>query len=149
MNPGPTVTETVSCEIVLGDGRPWRQHLPVLRLSWAESDPLAVVLLVGARPAHPALLRGRWTVLRDALRAVLGPGGDVPGAGRSAGHVSMSRTDEHVTLTLRAASLPCVVTVPAGPLRDFLAETDTVVPPGREPWASALDAEIARMLHRD
>jgi Streptomyces sporulation and cell division protein, SsgA len=143
------VTETVSCEIVLGDGRPWREHLPVLRLSWAESDPLALVVVVGARPAHPALLRGRWVVLRDALRTVLGPGGDARGAGRTAGHVSMSRTDEHVTLTLRAASLPCVVTVPAGPLRDFLAETDDVVPPGHESWAPALDAEIARMLQGD
>jgi Streptomyces sporulation and cell division protein, SsgA len=149
IGPAPTVTETVSCEIVLGDGEPWRDHLPVLRLSWAESDPLAVVVVVGARPAHPALLRGRWVVLRDALRAVLGPGGDTPGAGRTAGHVSMSRTAEHVTLTLRAASLPCVVTVPAGPLRSFLTETDGMVPPGQEPWAPALDAEIARMLRRD
>jgi hypothetical protein len=61
----------------------------------------------------------------------------------------MSRQDEHVTLTLRSPSLPCVVTVPAGPLRDFLAETDALVPPGRESWAPALDAEIARMLSQD
>ena len=99
------MSETVSCEIVLGDGRPWRGHLPVLRLSWSESDPLAVVVVVGARPAHPALLRGRWVVLRDSLRSVLAPDGGAPG-GRPAGHVSMSRQDEHVTLTLRAASLP-------------------------------------------
>jgi hypothetical protein len=143
------MTETVSCEIVLGDGRPWREHLPVLRLSWADSDPLAVVVVVGARPPHPALLRGRWVVLRDELRAVLAPDGDRPGPARTAGHVSMSRQDEHVTLTLRSASLPCVVTVPAGPMREFLAETEAVVPPGRESWAPALDAEIARMLHRD
>jgi hypothetical protein len=139
------MSETVSCEIVLGDGRPWRGHLPVLRLSWSESDPLAVVVVVGARPAHPALLRGRWVVLRDALRTVLAPDGGAP-ASRPAGHVSMSRHDEHVTLTLRAASLPCVVTVPAGPMREFLADTDAVVPPGRESWGPALDAEIARML---
>jgi hypothetical protein len=148
------MTETVSCEVVLGDGRPWRGHVPVLRLSWSDGDPLAVVVVVGARPAHPALLRGRWVVLRDALRSVLGPGGPAPGgagvgAPRPAGHVQMSRTGEHVTLTLRSASLPCVVSVPAGPLRDFLAETDTVVPPGRERCAPALDAEIARMLGAD
>jgi hypothetical protein len=142
------MTETVSCEIVLGDGRPWRKHLPVLRLSWADSDPLAVVVVVGARPPHPALLRGRWVVLRDALRAVLAPDGG-PQAPARAGHVSMSRQDEHVTLTLRSASLPCVVTVPAGPMRDFLAGTDAVVPPGRESWTPALDAEIARMLQQD
>lgn len=145
------MTETVSCEVVLGDGRPWRGHVPVLRLSWSAGDPLAVVVVVGARPAHPALLRGRWVVLRDVLRSVLGPdrpppGGAGVGAPRPAGHVQMSRTGEHVTLTLRAASLPCVVSVPAGPLRDFLAETDAVVPAGRESCTSALDAEIARML---
>jgi hypothetical protein len=140
------MTETVSCEIVLGDGRPWRGHLAVLRLSWVDSDPLAVVVVVGARPPHPALLRGRWVVLRDALRAVLAPdvGSQMPA--RPAGHVSMSRQGEHVTLTLRSPSLPCVVTVPAGPMREFLADTDAVVPPGGEPWAPALDAEIARML---
>ncbi len=148
------MSETVSCEIVLGDGRPWRGHVPVLRLAWSESDPLAVVVVVGARPAHPALLRGRWVVLRDALRATLAPGGGPPGragvgAPRPAGHVQMSRQGEHVTLTLRSASLPCVVSVPAGPLRDFLAETDAVVPPGAESWAPALDVEIARMLRRD
>ena len=38
------------------------------------------------------------------------------------------------------------MTVPAGPMREFLAETDAIVPPGGEPWAPALDAEIARML---
>ncbi|HYT09104.1 MAG TPA: SsgA family sporulation/cell division regulator [Mycobacteriales bacterium] len=144
----------MSCEIVLGDGRPWRGHVPVLRLSWSAGDPLAVVLVVGARPAHPALLRGRWVLLRDALRSVLGPGGgDRRGAGvgapRPAGHVQMSQQGEHVTLTLRSASLPCVVTVPAGPLRQFLAETDAMVPPGDEHCRDALDAEIARMLHRD
>jgi len=140
------MTETVSCEIVLGDGQPWRGHLPVLRLSWVDSDPLAVVVVVGARPPHPALLRGRWVVLRDALRALLGPDGGSQVPARPAGHVSMSRQGEHVTLTLRSPSLPCVVTVPAGPMREFLADTDAVVPPGGEPWAPALDAEIARML---
>jgi sporulation and cell division protein SsgA len=140
------MTETVSCEIVLGDGRPWRGHLAVLRLSWVDSDPLAVVVVVGARPPHPALLRGRWVVLRDALRAVLAPDGGSQMPARPAGHVSMSRQGEHVTLTLRSPSLPCVVTVPAGPMREFLADTDAIVPPGGEPWAPALDAEIARML---
>jgi hypothetical protein len=145
------MTETVSCEIVLGDGRPWREHVPVLRLSWSAGDPLAVMLVVGACPPHPSLLRGRWVVLRDALRSVLAPDGCTPGtarvgAPRPAAHVQLSRTGEHVTLTLRSASLPCVVSVPTGPLRDFLARTDSVVPPGRECTAPALDAEIARML---
>lgn len=148
------MTETLSCEIPLGDGRPWRGHLPVLRLSWSDGDPLAVVVVVGAQPPHPSLLRGRWVVLRDALRAVLGPDGEsLGGAGasgpRPAGHVQVSRQGEHVTLTLRSASLPCVVTVPATPLRGFLGETDAVVPPGDERWAASLDAELARMLRHD
>jgi hypothetical protein len=148
------MTETLSCEILLGDGRPWRGHVPVLRLSWSAGDPLAVAVVVGARPAHPALLRGRWVLLRDSLRSVLGPGGGSPGgagvgAPRPAGHVQLSRQGEHVTLTLRSASLPCVVSVPAAPLRDFLAETDLTVPPGTETCAPALEAEIARMLRRD
>src|SRR5262245_50610542 len=140
------MTVTVDREIVLGGGRPWRGHLAVLRLSWVDSDPLAVVVVVGARPPHPALLRGRWVVLRDALEAVVAPGGGTRVPARPTGHVSMSRQDEHVTLTLRSGSLPCVVTVPAGPIREFLAETDAIVPPGGEFWAPALDAEIARML---
>lgn len=148
------MTETVSCEIVLGDGRPWRGHVPVLRVSWSDGDPLAVVLVVGGRPAHPALLRGRWVVLRDALRSVLAPGGGAPGGAgaggpRPAGHVQMSRQGEHVTLTLRSASLPCVVSVPAAPLRDFLTETDLLVPPGDERCDPALEAELSRMLRRD
>lgn len=143
------MTETVHREIVLGDGRLWRGHLAVLRLSWVDGDPLAVVLVVGARPPHPALLRGRWVVLRDGLRAVLAPGGGTPAPPRLTGHVSMSRQDEHVTLTLRSAPLPCVVTVPARPMREFLAETDAIVPPGGESWTPALDAEIARMLGAD
>ena len=65
------MTETLSCEIPLGEGRTWRGHVPVLRLSWSDGDPLAVVVVVGARPPHPSLLRGRWVVLRDALRALL------------------------------------------------------------------------------
>src|SRR5215207_1703687 len=148
------MTETLSCEIALGEGRTWRGHVPVLRLSWSDGDPLAVVVVVGARPPHPSLLRGRWVVLRDALRTLLGPAGERPadagaGGSRPAGHVQMSRQGEHVTLTLRSASLPCVVTVPAAPLREFLAESDALVPPGDERWTAALDVEIARMLHRD
>jgi hypothetical protein len=144
------MTDTVTCEILLGDGRPRRGHVPLLWLSWSPRDPLAVVVVVGARPAHPSLLRGRWVVLRDALRAVLGAEGTAAGgAGRAVGHVRMSRQDRHVTLTLRSASLPCVVTVPAAPLEEFLARTEAVVPAGDEQCRAALDAEIARMLHRD
>jgi Streptomyces sporulation and cell division protein, SsgA len=106
-----------------------------------------VVLVVAAKPEHPSLLRGRWVVLRDRLREVLaGAGGEAEtGVG---GNVRVTASGPHLTLTLRAAPLPCVVTVPAEPVRSFLAETDVIVPPGRERCQPALDAEIARMLNR-
>jgi hypothetical protein len=141
------MTETVTREIVLGTGG--RLPLSVLRLSWTAADPFAVVLVVAARPEHPSLLRGRWVVLRDRFREVLAADDRsvdcpvVPG-----GHVQVSGGGGYLTLTLRAAPLPCVVRVPAEPVRAFLADTEAIVPPGRELWQSALDAELARMLDR-
>ncbi|MEN3361184.1 MAG: hypothetical protein V7637_5166 [Mycobacteriales bacterium] len=147
------MTQTVTREIALGDaGRSGRGPDTVLRLHWSEADPLAVVLVVAAKPSHPSLLRGRWVVLRDRMTEVLagagsgaaGGGADMPAA---AGHVQISVHGEQVTLTLRGATLPCVVTTAAGPLRAFLAETAAIVPPGGEGCAAALDAELARMLN--
>jgi len=140
------MTETVTCEILLGDPAVrGPAHRSVLRLLWSSADPLAVVIMVAAKPDHPSLLRGRWAVLRDRLRGVLdGTAGD---GAVAAGQVQVSIHGAYVTLTLRGTTLPCVVTVPAAPLRSFLAETDALVPPGREPCGAALDAELARMLH--
>jgi hypothetical protein len=139
------MTQTVTREIALGDvGRSGRGPDTVLRLHWSEADPLAVVLVVAAKPSHPSLLRGRWVVLRDRMTEVLAGGPtELPVA---AGHVQMSVHGDQVTLTLRGATLPCVVTTQAGPLRAFLAETVAIVPPGREHCGPALDAELARML---
>jgi hypothetical protein len=136
----------VTREIALGDvGRIGRGPDTVLRLHWTEADPLAVVLVVAAKPSHPSLLRGRWVVLRDRMTEVLTDGPtELPVA---AGHVQMSVHGDQVTLTLRGATLPCVVTTPAAPLRAFLAETAEIVPPGGEGCAAALDAELARMLN--
>jgi len=139
------MTETVTREIVLGKGR--RIPLSLLRLSWSAADPLAVVLVLAARPEHPSLVRGRWVALRDRFREVLA-GGEHP-ADRpepAGGHVHLSGGSGYLTLTLRAAPLPCVVSVPAEPVRAFLADTEAIVPAGRELWQSALDAELARML---
>jgi hypothetical protein len=143
------MTQTVTREIALGDvGRSGRGPDTVLRLHWSDADPLAVVLVVAAKPSHPSLLRGRWVVLRDRMIEVLagagGAGADLPVA---AGHVQISVHGEQVTLTLRGATLPCVVTTAAGPLRTFLAETAEILPPGGEGCAAALDAELARMLN--
>jgi hypothetical protein len=149
-----TESETVTREIVLGAGfRPGRAPLSVLRLSWSAEDPLAVVLVVAAKPEHPSLLRGRWVVLRDRFREALAGAGREAGAASmtrevAGGHVQVSATGTHVTLTLRAVPLPCVVTVPAEPVRSFLAETDAIVPPGLERCQPALEAELSRMLDR-
>jgi hypothetical protein len=146
------MTETVNREIVIGRGRrTGRAPLSVLRLSWSAADPLAVVLVVAAKPEHPSLLRGRWVVLRDRFREVLaGVGSNAEARSRElvCGHVQVSAAGANLTLTLRAVPLPCVITVPAEPVRSFLAETDAIVPPGRERCQSALDAEISRMLDR-
>jgi hypothetical protein len=145
------MTETVTREIVLGGGPGGRAPLSVLRLSWSAADPLAVVLVVAAKPEHPSLLRGRWVVLRDRFREVLAGTGPNAKAGSGelvGGHVQVSAAGKNLTLTLRAVPLPCVVTVPAERVRSFLAETDAIVPPGREHCQSALDAEISRMLDR-
>ncbi len=146
------MTETVTREIVLGGGeRAGRAPQSVLRLSWSAADPLAVVLVVAAKPEHPSLLRGRWVVLRDRLRDVLAGIHRATGReldGGAGGHVQVTASGGRITLTLRAVPLPCVVTVPADPIRAFLAETDAIVPPGRERCDSALEAEISRMLDR-
>lgn len=141
------MSQTVTREIALGDiGRGGPRPDTVLRLDWSESDPLAVILVVAAKPSHPSLLRGRWVVLRDRLAGALaGTDTDVPTA---AGHVQISLHGEQATLTLRGAALPCVVTIPVAPLRAFLAETAAIVPPGGEGCTAALEAELSRMLGR-
>jgi hypothetical protein len=143
------MTETVTREIVLGGGRAGtRPPQSVLRLSWSAADPLAVVLVVAAKPEHPSLLRGRWVVLRDRLREALSGGRPLDTPETLGGYVQVTATGGYVTLTLRAVPLPCVVSVPIEPVCAFLAETDAVVPPGRERCQPALDAEISRMLDR-
>jgi hypothetical protein len=137
--------QTVTREIALGDvSRRGRGPDTVLRLHWSAADPLAVVLVVAARPSHPSLLRGRWVMLRDRMAEVLA--GTVADLAVAAGHVQLTVHGEQVTLTLRGATLPCVVTIPAAPLRAFLTETAAIVPPGGEGCTAALEAELARML---
>jgi hypothetical protein len=142
------MSQTVTREIALGDvGRAGPRPDTVLRLDWSESDPLAVVLVVAAKPSHPSLLRGRWVVLRDRLAGALA--GAETEAPSTAGHVQINLHGELATLTLRGATLPCVVTIPVAPLRAFLAETAAIVPPGGERCSAALELELARMLGRD
>ena len=124
------MTETVTREIVLGGGRAGgRPPLSVLRLSWSAADPLAVVLVVAAKPEHPSLLRGRWVVLRDRLREALSGGRPVDAPETLGGYVQVSASGGYVTLTLRAVPLPCVVSVPVEPasnLRQFVSAAGVV-----------------------
>lgn len=111
-----------------------------LHLAWRRGDPLAVTLLVTAQPEHPALPRGRWSVLRDLLRDGLERPvgiGDVK--------VSPDRVRDAVRITLRGgAGRECVVRLPARTLRDFLDASEAIVPAGEE-RTGAVDAVIARL----
>ena len=134
---------TVTAEVLVGDGKATgRQHSTTLRMSWYAADPLAVHLLLTAQPDHPALPRGRWTILRDFLRYGLShPTGDGdvrvrPGPGGITVIVDLWR-DGRCT-TVRAA---------ASTLRDMLDATEAVVPAGEEQSGAALDELIERLTH--
>ena len=117
-----------------------RQHRTSLRLSWYATDPLAVHLLLTAQPDHPALPRGRWTILRDFLRYGLAHAtgdGDVrvrPGPGGITVVMDLWRDGRCTTVRL-----------PASTVRDLLDATEAVVPAGEEQSAAALDELIARL----
>ena len=132
---------TVTAEVVVADGNATgRQHRTSLRLSWYAADPLAVHLMLTARPDHPALPRGRWTMLRDFLRYSLShPTGDGDVRARPDGR----RTG--VVLELVRDGRCTTVRLPAATVRDFLDATEAVVPAGEERSAEALDELIARL----
>lgn len=116
-------------------------HAAVLRLSWCREDPLAIVLLVSARPDHPALPRGRWVVLRDFLRYGLEePTGD--------GDVRIRPEPErrNLRLELCGRSRPCLLDVPIERVAAFLDATERLVPAGEERNEAALDELIVRLL---
>jgi hypothetical protein len=132
---------TVMAEVVVGDGHATgRQHRTSLRLSWYAADPLAVHLLLTARPDHPALPRGRWTMLRDFLRYSLSHAtgdGDVrarPDVASGCVVVELLRDGRCVTARM-----------PVETVRSFLDATEAVVPAGEERSAEALDELIARL----
>lgn len=130
----------MATEVVIEEGGvSGRGRMTLLRLSWRQVDPLAVVLLVTARPDHPSLPRGRWVVLRDFLRYGLDePTGD--------GDVRIRPAGPHVVLELLRGVRPWEARVPCGVLGDFLDATERIVPAGEERSEEALDALIARLL---
>ena len=132
---------TVTTEVVVGDGHATgRQHCTSLRLAWYATDPLAIHLLLTARPDHPALPRGRWTMLRDFLRySLTHPTGD----GDVRAHPDSARAN--VVLQLARDGRCTTVRIPATTVQDFLDATEAVVPAGEERSEAALDELIARL----
>jgi hypothetical protein len=132
--------DDVITELVVDDA-PSRGRLTVLQVSWRRVDPLAVTLELISRPDHPALPRGSWVVLRDALRAGL----DVPTGG---GAVQITPEPGHgrVRLDLTAGDLHSVVRLDATAARAFLDATEQVVPCGAERSAEELDAVLTDLL---
>ncbi|AEH09576.1 SsgA family sporulation/cell division regulator [Protofrankia sp. BMG5.30] len=132
--------EDVTTELVVDDA-PSRGRLTVLQVNWRRADPLAVTLELISRPDHPALPRGTWVVLRDALRAGL----DVP---TGTGDVRITPEPERgcIRLDLTAGELHSAVRLSMDAARAFLDATERVVPRGQERAAEELDAVLANLL---
>lgn len=133
----------VTVEAVIDDGPhagPGRHT--VLQLRWTKADPLAVELILTARPEHPALARGRWVVLRDSLHEALGtPTGD--------GVVKL-RPDElrdRVWFELDRPGRAACVSVDRSVVAVFLQQTQRYVPYGDEASGPAVDALLAQVLY--
>jgi hypothetical protein len=111
-----------------------------VRLGWQSTDPLAVTVDVTAQPEHPSLPRGSWVVLRDFLRYGLEePTGD--------GDVRiLPDLRGGLVLELRQGQRCSRLVLPSVPVREFLDETEQIVPAGEEAGAAELDALIARLL---
>ncbi len=138
----PPQEGTVTAEVVIDDGvHSGRGRLTVLQLVWCRRDPLAVELLLTAEPDHPALPRGRWVVLRDFLRYALDePTGD--------GEVRLRPDDirDRVWFELARPGRAACVSVPRAWVREFLEQTEHVVPCGGERSGEAIDALLERLL---
>jgi hypothetical protein len=137
------VTGQVSTRVVVNDdGGTSTRHRTVLSLSWDDSDPLAVRIVLSTEPDHPSLPRGEWVMLRDFLRyGCTEPTGD--GAVRvrpeSNGRILLALQDDTKTFEVR---------VPAVTITGFLDETERGVPTGREAGEEVLDELIRRLLDR-
>ncbi|WP_131746794.1 SsgA family sporulation/cell division regulator [Frankia sp. Cppng1_Ct_nod] len=132
--------EDVTTELIVDDA-PSRGRLTVLQVNWRRADPLAVTLDLISRPDHPALPRGTWVVLRDALRAGL----EIPTGG---GDVRITPEPDRgcVRLDLSSGELHSVVRLDIEAARAFLDATERVVPRGEERPEEELEAVLADML---
>jgi hypothetical protein len=137
------VTGQVSTRVVVNDdGATSSRHRTVLALSWSDSDPLAVSILLSTEPDHPSLPHGEWVMLRDFLRyGCSEPTGD--GSVRirpdANGRVLLVLQDKNKTFEIR---------VPTATVTGFLDETELAVPTGSEAGEAVLDELIRRLLDR-
>ena len=131
----------VAVEVTVRAGDTARPRALVLRCRWRAADPMAVQLELGARPDHPSLPGGRWTVLRDFLRYGLETAtGD--------GDVRLEPGPGTLVLTLDRLSRPVVVALPRALAVAFLDATEQAVPSGAEECGTAVDDLVARLLRR-
>jgi hypothetical protein len=137
------VTGQVSTRVVVNDdGGTSTRHRTVLALSWDDSDPLAVQIVLSTEPDHPSLPRGEWVMLRDFLRyGCTEPTGDGAVRVRPEG-------DDRILLALQDETKTFEVRVPATTITGFLDETERAVPTGREAGEEVLDELIRRLLDR-
>jgi hypothetical protein len=138
---GSGVTDDVTATVVVDGGCTGPNRTTTLRLAWSRRDPLAVRLLLTAEPDHPALPRGRWSVLRDFLRNGCNhPTGD--------GLVRIEPTADrkHVVLRLVDGGRVSRVQVAADVVARFLDATEEICPAGEERHDLAIDAVIDRLL---
>jgi hypothetical protein len=137
------VTGHVSTRVVVNDDGPTStRHRTVLALSWNDSDPLAVSILLSTEPDHPSLPRGEWVMLRDFLRyGCSEPTGD--------GSVRIRPDAEgRVLLVLQDKNKTFEIRVPTATVTGFLDETELAVPTGSEAGEAVLDELIRRLLDR-
>jgi hypothetical protein len=137
------VTGQVSTRVVVNDdGGTSTRHRTVLALSWDDSDPLAVRIVLSTEPDHPSLPRGEWVMLRDFLRyGCSEPTGDGAVRVRPEG-------DDRILLALQDDTKTFEVRVPVLTITGFLDETERAVPTGREAGEEVLDELIRRLLDR-
>ncbi len=135
------MTDDVTASVIVDGGCTGPNRTTMLRLAWSRRDPLAVRLLLTAEPDHPALPRGRWSVLRDFLRY-----GCTHATGDGLVRIAPDVTRRNVVLELVDGTRSSSVHIPIEVVQRFLDQTDAICPAGEERHDAAIDALIERLL---
>ena len=136
-----TVADDVTASVIVDGGCTGPNRTTMLRLVWSRRDPLAVRLLLTAEPAHPALPRGQWMVLRDFLRY-----GCDHATGDGLVRIRPERGGKRVLLELVDGSRAAKVGIAMDVVTRFLDATEEICPAGEERHDSAINALIDRLL---